>query len=71
VDLRLKFTHTSPLRDLSKKLCIFTVTSCALDVVWCCHNCICDLHGRVVRNNLVLSRLSSMLSIGGRVIVIS
>jgi hypothetical protein len=33
VDLRLKFTHTSPLCGLSKKLCIFTCTSRALD--WC------------------------------------
>jgi len=55
VDLRLNVTDTSPLRGLSKKLCIFTFTSCALDVVWCCHipNCICDLRRRVVRNTRV------------------
>jgi len=70
MDLRFKFTHMSPLRGLSKKLCIFAFTSCALDVFWCCHNCICDLHRRVVRNILVLSCLSSVLNIGGRVTVI-
>lgn len=68
VDLRLKFSYASPLRVLSKKLCIFTFTSCALDVAWCCHNCICDLHRRVVRNILVLSYLSSVLSIVGELL---